>query len=189
MRKLAVFASGSGSNFEAIVKACNKKIIDGEVKFLLYDKKNAFAAKRAKRLDIKSIYLNPNDFSSKDAFEENIISYLKTNEIELVCLAGYMRIVGVKLLTAYLGRIINIHPSLLPSFKGKDAISDAYNYPVKITGVSVHHVVLEVDGGKIILQKALEIKKDESLESLKKRIHRIEHKLYPLAINKILEEI
>ncbi|MCL2522309.1 MAG: phosphoribosylglycinamide formyltransferase [Erysipelotrichales bacterium] len=189
MRKLAVFASGSGSNFEAIVKACKKKLINGEVVFVLYDRKNAFVSERAKRLGIKSIYLNPNDFSSKDAYEDEIIYHLTINKIELVCLAGYMRIISMKLILAYLDRIINIHPSLLPAFKGKDAIADAYNYPVKITGVSVHHVVLEVDGGKIIAQKALIIKKDESLESLTKRIHRIEHQLYPLAINKILEEI
>ena len=132
MKNLVVFASGNGSNFEAIAKACINKKIDAKVLLLVCDKKDAYAIKRAERLGIESFVVSPKDFPSKDDYEKAIADKLSSYNIDLICLAGYMRIIGKELLSKYEGIIINTHPSLLPSFRGKDAIEQAMEFGVKV---------------------------------------------------------
>ena len=185
MKNLVVFASGNGSNFEAIAKACINNKIDAKVLLLVCDKKNAYAIERAKRLGIDCFVVSPKDFPSKDDYERCIVDKLSSYDIDLICLAGYMRIIGNELLSKYEGKIINTHPSLLPSFRGKDAIEQAMEFGVKVFGITIHFVDNSLDGGKIIAQKSFEYKGDD-IEYLKKRLLKIEHKLYVDTINEIL---
>ena len=185
MKNLVVFASGNGSNFEAIAKACINKKIDAQVLLLVCDKKDAYAIKRAKCLGIEAFVVSPRDFSSKDEYEKAITEKLSSYNIDLICLAGYMRIIGDDFLSKYEGIIINTHPSLLPSFRGKDAIEQAMEFGVKVFGITIHYVDSSLDGGKIIAQKSFEYRGDD-IEYLKKRLLKIEHKLYVDTINEIL---
>ena len=185
MKNLVVFASGNGSNFEAIAKACINNKIDAKVLLLVCDKKDAYAIKRAERLGIESFVVSPRDFTSKDDYEKAINDKLSSYNVDLICLAGYMRIIGKELLSKYEGIIINTHPSLLPSFRGKDAIEQAMDFGVKVYGITIHYVDSSLDGGKIIAQKSFEYRGDD-IEYLKKRLLKIEHKLYVDTINEIL---
>lgn len=186
---IAIFASGNGSNFQAIVKAIKKgKISSAQVQLLVCDKPGAFVLKRAKKAGIKSLLVELSDFKTKDEYEQKILKELKKENIELIVLAGYMKIVGNCLLEAFPNRIINIHPALLPSFKGAQAIKEAFEYGVKVTGVTVHFVDKDVDHGPIIIQKEVKIEKDDTLESLEAKIHKIEHKIYPECIKLISED-
>ncbi|OQX79015.1 MAG: phosphoribosylglycinamide formyltransferase [Candidatus Omnitrophica bacterium 4484_70.1] len=185
---IAILASGRGTNFEAIVKAVKKgKIPEAEIKLLITDKEDAFVRRRAKRFKIKDIFVDPKKFKSREDFDRFVVKILKKEKIELVVLAGFMRILSRYFVKQFKNKILNIHPALLPAFKGKDAIKRAYSYGVKVTGVTIHFVDEKVDHGPIIIQKALEIKKGESLEELEERIHRLEHKLYPYVIRLFVE--
>ena len=185
---IAILASGRGTNFEAIVKAVKKgKIPEAEIKLLITDKEDAFVRRRAKRFKIKDIFVDPKKFKSREDFDRFVVKILKKEKIELVVLAGFMRILSKYFVNQFKNKILNIHPALLPAFKGKDAIKRAYEYGVKVTGVTIHFVDEKVDHGPIIIQKALEIKKGESLEELEERIHRLEHKLYPYVIRLFVE--
>ena len=186
MKNLVVFASGNGSNFEAIAKSCITKKIDAQVLLLVCDKKDAYAIKRAKRLGIESFVLSPKDFNSKNDFEKTILDKLSQYNIDLICLAGYMRIVGEELLSKYEGKIINTHPSILPAFKGKDAIEQAMEYGVKVYGITIHFVNRDLDSGNIISQKTLSYEGND-IELLKKKLLKIEHKLYINTIAKLIE--
>lgn len=187
-KNIAVFASGSGTNFEAIVTACcNGTIAGADVALLVCDHHDAFAVERAKRLGVKYFIFDRKAYDSKQEYETAVLEALKPYHIDLICLAGYMRIVGQTLLEAYPKRILNIHPALLPSFKGATAIIDAFEYGVKVFGVTVHLIDNTVDGGVIISQRAFEYEGD-SLEEVEHRIHGIEHVLYPEAINRVLSK-
>lgn len=188
-KNIAVFASGNGSNFEAIAQACtNGEIADAVVALLVCDRQNAFAIERAKKLNIKTFVFDAKTFGSKAAYEQKILEALHANNIDLICLAGYMRIVGQTLLDAFPKRILNIHPSLLPSFKGAIAIIEAFEFGVKVFGVTVHLIDNTIDGGTIIAQRAFEYN-GTSIEEVEQLIHEIEYKLYPEAINAILPTI
>lgn len=184
---IAVFASGNGSNFEALVKAEKRKLFNGKIKLLIVDKEDAFAVKRAQKYGIKAVFVNPKKYSTRHRFEKRIIDVLKEEKIDLIALAGFMRILTLHFVKKYKGKIINIHPAILPSFKGAAAIKDAFEYGVKVTGVTIHFVDEKIDHGPIILQKAVDIKPKETLKSLEKRIHAIEHKLYPQAVKLFCE--
>jgi phosphoribosylglycinamide formyltransferase len=189
IRNIAVFASGNGSNFEAIVRACKENKIEGAtVSLLVCDRYDAYALERAKKLDIKPFVFDPKSYSSKKEYEQKILDVLRANDIHIICLAGYMRIVGDTLLEAFPNRILNIHPSLLPSFKGAIAIIEAFEFGVKVFGVTVHLIDNTIDGGTIIAQRAFEYHGD-SLEEVEHRIHEIEYQLYPEAINMLLSTI
>lgn len=185
MKNIVIFASGNGSNFEALTKACIKNYIDAKVVLLVCDKKDAYAIKRAKRLGIDSFVLSPKDFNSKSEYENAIIDKLASYNIDLICLAGYMRIVGEELLNKYEGKIINTHPSILPAFKGKDAIEQAMAYGVKVYGITIHYVNSDLDSGNIIAQKTLSYEGND-IELLKKRLLKIEHKLYVNTVAKLI---
>jgi len=183
--KIAVFASGSGSNYEAIVEACRDGRIEGDVVLLVCDKPGAKVLERAKRYGTESFAFNPKDYASREAYETVLADMLDERGVEFVCLAGYMRIVGKVLLERYRQRIVNIHPSLLPSFKGAHAIQDAVDYGVKIFGATTHFVDETLDGGRIIDQGAI-VYEGSDIEELTMLIHSIEHKLYVKTINKLI---
>lgn len=187
MKKIAIFASGSGSNFQAIIDAVNEGKLDSTIKLLVCDKAGAFAIERAKKENIPTFVFNPKDYESKESYEREILKRLRDYEVELVILAGYMRLIGDTLLREYEGHIVNIHPSLLPAFPGKDAIAQALNAKVKVSGVTIHYVDAGMDTGPIIAQKAIEISDNETRESLQRKIHQIEHELYPVVIQELLQ--
>lgn len=199
MKRIAIFASGNGSNFEAIVHATRDGRLDAEVAVCICDKPGAGVIERAKRLGIPVIVTSPRDFNAgvtaitgndgrKAAYETFLADRLDEINIDLICLAGYMRIIGPVLLGRYNGRIVNIHPSLLPAFKGAHAILDAFNYGVKVYGVTVHYVDETLDGGRIISQRAVPYD-GADIEELEILIHRAEHSLYPEAIIKALSAL
>ena len=184
--KIAIFASGYGSNFEAITLAAKSGELDCEVALLVCDKPSARVTERARELGIECFVFSAKEFSSKAEYEARIVERLQAAEVGLICLAGYMRIVGDTLLEAYDGRIINLHPSLLPSFKGARAIEQALEYGVKVFGATIHYVDASLDGGKIIAQQAITYEGDD-LEEVTQLIHSIEHTLYINTIRKLLK--
>ena len=183
--KIAVFASGYGSNFEAIANAALAGEIPAELVLLVCDKPEARAVKLAQTKGVPTFVFSAKDYASKAEYEREIVKRCREAGVELICLAGYMKIVGEELLAAYEGRIINIHPSLLPSFKGAHAIEQAMEYGVKIYGATIHYVDASLDGGRIIAQRAVEYDGD-SIEEVKAKIHAIEHELYIQTIKKLL---
>ena len=182
VKVLAVLASGSGSNLEAIAQA----IVNGELKakiaVVIYNEPDAFARQRAEKFGIPAILVNHRNFKSRKALDLAIINILEQYNIDLVIMAGWMRIVTQVLIDAFPERILNIHPSLLPSFKGIHAIEQAFNYGVKVTGCTVHLLSLEVDSGKILKQAAVPVLPEAALEDLQKRIQLQEQIIYPAAI-------
>ncbi|MFB4165450.1 phosphoribosylglycinamide formyltransferase [Alteribacillus sp. JSM 102045] len=186
--KLAVFASGSGSNFQAIVDAVEEGRLQAEISLLVCDKPGAYAEKRAQTHGISVFSFHPKEYSGKAAFEEEIVKQLRQQEIDMIILAGYMRLIGPTLLHSYEGRIFNIHPSLLPAFPGKDAIGQAWRAGVKVTGATIHMVDEGMDTGTIIAQEAIPVKATDSLQSLTKAIQAVEHRLYPDTIQSIIEK-
>lgn len=185
---IAVLASGNGSNFEAIVKAVKKRQIKARLKLLITDKNNAFVRTRARRNKIKDVFIDPSKFKSRIAYDKKIAKLLKNEKIDLIVLAGFMRILSEQFVKKFRNKIINIHPALLPAFKGEGAIERAFKHGCKITGVTVHFVDEKVDNGPIILQEAVKIKNNMNLTTLEKEIHKVEHKLYPQAIKLAIDK-
>ncbi len=179
--RVAVFASGSGSNFESLVL----KQKNYEVVLLITDKADAYALERAKKLGVKSISFSVKDFENKEKYETAIVKKLREENIEFIALAGYMRIIGKTLLHDYEGKMINVHPALLPDFKGKDAILQAIAEEVNRMGATVHYVDSGIDTGEIILQKSFSVDDDDSLEKITENMHKIEHEIFPKALNDI----
>jgi len=179
---IAVFASGRGSNFTAIIQAAKKGKLKGNLALLICDNHQAGAISRAKRAKIKVAEILREDFASKAEFENKIIRTLKDYKIDLIVLAGFMRLLSPDFVRLYQGRIMNIHPSILPAFKGGHAIQDAFDYGVKVTGVTVHFVDELMDHGPVILQETVKIEEKDTREKLEAKIHKLEHKLYPEAI-------
>ncbi|HEY4431567.1 MAG TPA: phosphoribosylglycinamide formyltransferase [Paenibacillus sp.] len=177
--RIAVFASGQGSNFAALIDAQRKGLLgDGNIELLVSDKPEAPVAKRAEDAGIPTLLLRPKDFASREDYEAEIVAELARREIGLIVLAGYMRLITPVLLTPYAGRIINIHPSLLPAFAGKDAIQQALDYGVKLTGVTVHFVDGGMDTGPVIAQRSVVVLDNDTEDSLAERIHKVEYELY-----------
>ncbi|MBQ2959106.1 MAG: phosphoribosylglycinamide formyltransferase [Alistipes sp.] len=185
--RLAVFASGSGSNYQAIVEACIDGRIDADVVLLVCDKPGAKVLERAEKFATKAFAFNPKDYESREAYETMLATMLDDHKVDYICLAGYMRIVGKVLLSRFEQRIVNIHPSLLPSFKGAHAIQDAMDFGVKVFGVTTHFVDETLDGGRIIDQGAVAYEGND-IEELTTMIHNIEHKLYVKTINKLINK-
>jgi len=183
--KLAVFASGSGSNFEALAKACREGELDAEIVLVMTDKPASFVVERAKQADSRIVALEPKAFPSKQAFEEALIDILREEGVEWIALAGYMRLIGPTLLAAYPSRIVNIHPSLLPSFPGKDAIGQAIAHGVKLTGVTVHLVDEGMDTGPILAQAAVPVVEGDA-DLTAEAIHAVEHVIYKETLQKLI---
>jgi len=180
-KNIAVFASGNGSNLQAIINAQKKGYIKAKIALLVCDNPGAFALSRANQAKIPIALLAPNDFSSRLAYEQCLVKILKKFKIDLIVLAGFMRMLSPYFVKSFKNKIINIHPALLPAFKGTQGIKDALNYGVKITGVTVHFVDEKMDHGAIILQQEVTIKSSDTEKSLAARIHAVEHRIYPQA--------
>lgn len=190
MLKLAIFGSGSGTNCQAIIDAVEEGTLKAEIRCVLADVEDAYILERARKHHIPAIYFDCAPFKTKldGAAEKRVLAILKEHEVNFIALAGFMRIVKDGLLNAYKGRMINIHPSLLPSFPGLDGGKQAFEYGVKFTGCTVHYVDAGVDSGAIIHQKCVAIEDDDTLDSLMQKIHEQEHIAYPEALRWIAEE-
>lgn len=184
-RRIAVFASGNGSNFEALARACADGSINARTVLCVVDKPGAYVITRAESAGVPVLVLSPKDFPSKRDYERRIEDALDEAGVDLVCLAGYMRIVGPELLSRYGGRIINIHPALLPAFPGAHAIKDSFEYGVKVFGVTIHYVDETLDGGRIISQAAVPYEGSD-IEELESMIHKAEHRLYVDTVRRLL---
>ncbi|RKQ34615.1 phosphoribosylglycinamide formyltransferase [Oceanobacillus halophilus] len=182
--KAAVFASGTGSNFQAIMENAN---LPCEISLLICDKPGARVLEKAKKFGVPTFVFKPKEYTNKEEYEKLLVEKLREADVSWVFLAGYMRIVGPTLLSAYEGRIVNIHPSLLPKFPGKDAIGQAFQAGENVTGVTVHFIDEGIDTGPIIAQEPVYILADDTEESLKDRIQKVEHRLYPRVIQKIVK--
>lgn len=182
MLKIGVLASGRGSNFQALIDAIESNKIKAEIRLLIVDRPDAFAIERAKKHSIEYLYIDPVKYSTKNDFYIEIANQLKKRDVELVVLAGFMRVVKKPLIDAYPNRIMNIHPALLPSFPGLHGQRDAVDYGVRISGCTVHFVDEGVDTGPIIIQAAVAVSPDDEEDTLSQRILKLEHKIYPEAV-------
>lgn len=186
-RRLAIFASGAGSNFEAIARACADGTLPAEAVLMVCDRPGAAVIERAERLGVPSFVFSPKTYESKAAYEQEIVSRLREAGVDFICLAGYMRILSDVLLDAYGGRIVNIHPSLLPAFRGAHAVEQAVAYGVKVYGITVHFVDASLDGGRILAQEAFPYEGNDPEE-----VHRIgqqiEHRLYVETLRRLFNQ-
>lgn len=187
MLNIAVFGSGSGSNYQAIAEAINAGAIDARIACVISDVQDAYILERARKLGHPAIYLDCAPFKTKldGQAEQRAIEIIKQHGGDFVALAGFMRIVKPGLLNAFAGRIINIHPSLLPNFPGLEAGKQALEAGVKETGCTVHFVDAGIDTGPIIVQRKIPVLPDDTVETLMNRIHAQEHIAYPEALQKI----
>ncbi|MBA4601062.1 phosphoribosylglycinamide formyltransferase [Thermoactinomyces sp. AMNI-1] len=181
---IAVFASGNGSNFEVLVNHSRQNKWIYPISLLVCDRPGAGVLKRAERLNIPVLSESPKQYPDKGAYEKRILEHLKAHQIKRIVLAGYMRLIGPTLLEAYPDQIINIHPSLLPAFPGKNAIEKAFVHPVCVSGVTVHLVDQGMDTGPILAQVPVEIERGDTLEIFEQKIHQAEHRLYPETVQK-----
>jgi phosphoribosylglycinamide formyltransferase-1 len=182
--RIAVFASGEGSNFQNLVDASVNGALGGaKVELLVCDKPEAHVVKRARDAGVKVHLFTPKSYTSREEYEKEIVTQLESLDIQLVVLAGYMRLLTSVIVDKYTGRLINIHPSLLPAFPGTNAIGQALEYGVKMTGATVHLVDGGMDTGPVIAQRSVEISVDDTLKSLTKAIHDIEEELYPQVVS------
>lgn len=179
---IAVLASGSGTNLEAIAQAIEEGGIPARIAIVISDNPDAFALERAGRRGIPTKVIELGDYPDRPAFDRAIRDALRQAGVDLVVLAGYMKLVGPEILEAFSGRIMNIHPALLPSFPGEHGVSDALQHGVKVSGVTVHFVDEGLDTGPIIVQEAVPVEENDDEESLHGRIHLAEYRAYPLAI-------
>jgi phosphoribosylglycinamide formyltransferase-1 len=184
---LGVLVSGSGSNLQSILDACSDGKLDATVRVVLSNKPGVFALERAARAGIDAVVLSHRDFSSREAFDGAVVEALRARGVDTVVLAGFMRIVTPVLLDAFRGRVINVHPALLPAFPGVDAQRQALEYGAKIAGCTVHFVDAGMDTGPVIAQSAVAVREDDTVESLRARILSEEHILLPAALQWLAE--
>jgi phosphoribosylglycinamide formyltransferase 1 len=188
--KLGILISGNGSNMQAIIDNINTNTLNAEISIVISDNKEALGLKRAEQAGIKSIYINPGKFKTKlePEIEQEYINCLKEHNVDLVCLAGFMRIIKDSFINSFPNKIINIHPALLPSFPGLNAQKQAFDYSVKVSGCTVHFVDNKIDNGPIIMQKTVPVLDNDTEESLKQKILEQEHKLYSKCIQLIADK-
>jgi phosphoribosylglycinamide formyltransferase-1 len=184
--RVGVLVSGSGTNLQSIIDASESRKINADVAVVISDKQDAYALERARRHNIPTTYIEPKG-KKKEDYDKEIINTIMKYKVDLVVLAGYMRVLTPAFVRKFYGRIINIHPALLPSFPGINAQKQAFEHCVKISGCTVHFVDEGVDTGPIIIQKAVCVKEDDTIETLKKRILKEEHKILPAAIQLFAE--
>lgn len=185
--KIGVLVSGSGSNLQSIIDNIKLGNINGKIEVVISNKENAYGLERARQHGIDAVFVHPKEFENMEQYDEFIIKELKSRNVDLVVLAGYLKILTSKFIEEYNNKIINIHPSLIPSFCGKGHYGikvheAAINYGVKISGATVHFVDENADTGPIILQETVKVEYSDSAESLQKKILKIEHKILPLAV-------
>lgn len=180
--KIGVLISGSGSNLQSIIDNCEAGNLLCEVAVVISNKADAYGLVRAKNHGIPAVHLARKDYPDESAYNSATLEQFKAYNVELVVMAGYMRLLGKEVLHAYPNRVLNIHPALLPSFPGAHGIKDAMAYGVKVTGVTVHFANEVFDEGPIILQEAVPVKENDTEETLAERIHSVEHVIYPKAL-------
>ena len=180
--KIGVLASGEGTNFQELINLTAVNNFDVDIKVLISNNEEAGCINRSKNANIPHKIIKQKNFSSNKLFEMEIINTLISYDVELVVMAGWMKIISADFVNKFKNKIINIHPSILPSFKGNNAIKEALSSGSKITGCSVHFVEKEVDSGLLIMQAALSVLKNDNLESLSRKIQILEHKILPLSI-------
>lgn len=180
--RLGIMASGSGSNFEAIAQAVEQGQLNATIEVMVYNNPGIKAVERAKRWNIPSVLLNHRDYPNREALDSKIVEVLQEHNVSWIVMAGWMRLVTSVLLNAFPDRVLNIHPSLLPSFPGVHAVEQALASGVKVTGCTVHRAILKMDSGPIIMQAAVPILPDDTPETLHRRIQLQEHRVYPMAI-------
>lgn len=185
--RLAVFASGSGSNLQAMIEASKRGKISGRIVLVLSDNEKSFALERARQHNIEAVFIDPRNYSDRETYDKAVVSLIQEKDVGLVVLAGFMRLLSPYFIREYRDRIMNIHPALLPSFPGVDGVRQALQYGVKVSGCTVHFVDEGLDTGPIILQEAVDVYDNDTVESLHERIHEVEHRLYPLAVQLFIE--
>jgi phosphoribosylglycinamide formyltransferase 1 len=184
--RLGVLISGRGSNLQAIIDAVAAARLDATIAIVVSNRPSAPGLARATDAGIETLVLDHKRFADRDAFDRALAAELKAHDVHLVCLAGFMRLVGRELIDAFPNAILNIHPSLLPAFPGLDAQRQAWAHGAKVTGATVHFVTADLDAGPIVLQRAVEVRDEDTAESLAARIMEEEHRLYPEAIARVL---
>ena len=184
--RIGLLISGRGSNLQSIIDAIAAGQLAVTISVVLSNRADAAGLQCARDAGIEALHLSPHDYADRDAYDEALVEALRARDVQLVCLAGFMRLVGQRLLDAFPQRILNIHPSLLPSFPGLDAQRQALDHGVRVTGATVHLVTSELDGGPIILQAAVAVRSGDTVESLSARVLAEEHRLYPQAIRIVL---
>jgi len=186
-RRLGVLISGRGSNLQALIDAIVDRRLDATIAVVISNRPEAAGLDRARAAGIETVTLSHREFSTRDDYDRALVTELQARDIGLVCLAGFMRLVGAPLIEAFPNRILNIHPSLLPAFPGLDAQKQAIAHGVRISGVTVHLVTAELDGGPIVVQRAVPVMAGDTAETLAARILEQEHRAYPEAVQLILD--
>jgi len=186
-RRLAVLISGRGSNLQSIIDAIAERRLDATLAVVVSNRAEAAGLNRAKDAGLEAIHLSPKAYADRDSYDAAIVDVLRARDIDLVCLAGYMRVAGPRILGAFPHRILNVHPSLLPAFPGLDAQKRALEHGVKVSGATVHLVTDGLDDGPIVLQAAVPLHPDDTVETLSARILVEEHRIYPEAIQIVLD--
>jgi phosphoribosylglycinamide formyltransferase-1 len=185
--RLGVLISGRGSNLQAIIDAVHDHRLDATVAVVISNRAGAEGLARAQRAGVDAVHLDPKTYADRDRYDRAIVDELRRHRVDLVCLAGYMRLLGAPLLEAFPNRILNVHPSLLPAFPGLDAQRQALEHGVRVTGATVHIVTSELDGGPIVIQAPVHVLPDDTVETLSARILAEEHRIYPEAIRLMLD--
>jgi phosphoribosylglycinamide formyltransferase-1 len=183
---LGVLISGRGTNLQSIIDAIATGQLAVTIRVVISNRADAAGLQRARDAGIEALHLSPREYPDRDAYDAALVEALTTRGVRLVCLAGFMRLVGQPLLDAFPQRILNIHPSLLPAFPGLDAQRQALEHGVRVTGATVHLVTSELDGGPIIMQAAVPVRSGDTVETLSARVLAEEHRLYPQAIRLVL---
>jgi len=185
-RRIGVLISGRGSNLQAIIDAIHDGRLDAEIAIVISNRADAAGLDRARAAGLATRCISHREFAARDDFDRAIVAELRAHDVGLVCLAGFMRLVGAPLLDAFPNAILNIHPSLLPAFPGVNAQQQALEHGVKVSGVTVHFVTAELDGGPVVVQRAVPVLDDDTVSSLAERILVEEHRAYPDAIARVL---
>ena len=186
-RRLGILISGRGSNLQAIIDAVQNQRLDATIAVVVSNRADAAGLARARHAGIETVYLNPRDHADRGAYDRAIVDVLRQHDVGLVCLAGFMRLVGRPVLDAFPDRVLNIHPSLLPAFRGLDAQRQALEHGVAVSGATVHLVTADLDAGPIVLQAAVPVHDADTVETLAARILVEEHRIYPEAIGMMLD--
>jgi phosphoribosylglycinamide formyltransferase-1 len=186
--KLGVLVSGNGTNLQAIIDQIGSGALTAKIPFVISNVKDAIALERARKYGIETVFIDPKSFPGKDEYDLAMVDLLKAKSVDLICLAGFMRILGKEFIQAFSGKIINIHPSLLPAFPGLHPQKQALDHGVKFSGCTVHYVDEGIDSGPIILQSVVPVYDSDDEEELSRRILEQEHLLYPRAIQLIIED-
>jgi phosphoribosylglycinamide formyltransferase-1 len=186
-RRIAVLISGRGSNLQALIDAVRDRRLDATIAVAVSNRAGAQGLERASAAGIPAVALPHRDYASREAFETALVAELRARDVSLVCLAGFLRLLGPTYLEAFGGRTLNVHPSLLPAFPGVDAQRQALEHGVKIAGASVHFVTGELDGGPIVMQGSVAVLDDDTPDSLSARSLEVEHRIYPQAVASVLD--